>query len=348
MLTEAAILIELAQRLDIVELEIPSLRTGQVLVEVQYSGVCGTQVLEARGWRGADPFLPHCMGHEGSGIVCDIGPGVSKVASGDAVVLSWLKASGMNVPGCTYRWNGRIVNAGGVTTFGRYMVVSENRLTRVPKGIGMREAALLGCAVPTGFGSVINTGALRPGESVVVFGAGGVGLCAIMAAVVSGGYPIIAVDIVRRRLELAQTLGVSHVIDASTGVDVAKAISETVGGIDLAIEATGRPRVMELAFRVLRPQGGRAVIVGNAHFGETVSLDPREFNQGKQLRGTWGGDVQPDIDFPRYGALISSGRAPAERLVEREYRLSEVNEALDDLENGRCARPLINIHPTGS
>ena len=169
MKTEAAVLVELGQPLVLAELVIPPLKPGQVLVEVVFSGICHTQLLEIRGYRGQDRYLPHCLGHEGSGIVRQTGPSVTKVKSGDRVILSWIKGSGADVPGTTYRWEDRTVNAGAITTFSRYSVISENRLTLLPDGIEMREAAALGCAVPTGMGAIFNTARPRPGQSIAIF-----------------------------------------------------------------------------------------------------------------------------------------------------------------------------------
>src|SRR5262249_39198453 len=140
MKTVAAVLVETSQPLVLADLEIPALRPGQVLVEIAYSGVCHTQVLEWRGYRGEDRYLPHCLGHEGSGIVRDVGPGIAKVKPGDRVILSWIKGSGADVPGSIYRWNGRTVNAGAITTFSRYAVISENRLVVLPESVPMRDA----------------------------------------------------------------------------------------------------------------------------------------------------------------------------------------------------------------
>src|SRR3954453_2598543 len=148
MKTTAAVLVELARPLELAALEIPALKPDQVLVEVAYSGVCHTQVGEARGHRGEDKFLPHCLGHEGSGVVRECGPGITKVKPGDKVILSWIKGSGADVPGCVYEWNGRKVNAGGITTFATYSVISENRLTVVPEGMSLRLGAALRWVLP--------------------------------------------------------------------------------------------------------------------------------------------------------------------------------------------------------
>lgn len=343
MKTTAAVLVEPGRPLELADLEIPALKPGQVLVEVAFCGVCHTQILEARGHRGEDRYCPHCLGHEGSGFVREVSSSITKVKPGDRVILSWIKGSGADVPGTVYGWNGRNVNAGGITTFATHSVISENRLTVIPDGLDMQRAALIGCAVPTGVGVVLNTAQPRPGQSLVVFGAGGIGSCAVAAAVLAGCVPVIAVDVNSDKLALAKQLGATHTINARTGDPVQAILALCPGGADFAIEATGQPAVMRQALACVRPQGGTAVVVGNAKHGQMLELDPRELNQGKRLLGTWGGDNIPDRDFPRYCKLIAAGKLNLEPLLSRTYRLNEINAALDDLEHGLCARPLIQI-----
>ena len=343
MKTTAAVLVETGQPLELAELEIPALRPGQVLVEITFSGVCHTQLLECRGYRGADPYLPHCLGHEGSGVVLEVAPGVGKVRPGDHVILSWIKGSGADVPGTVYSWSGRAVNAGGITTFGRHAIISENRLTPLPESIAARDAALLGCAVPTGVGAVLNTAQPRPGQSIALFGVGGVGLCAVAGAAIAGCTPIIAVDVLPEKLELARQAGASHTVLAGASDVVQEIKALCPQGVDFAIEATGRPAVMAQALAVVRSQGGAAVVIGNARHGERLDLDPRELNQGKRLLGTWGGDNWPDRDYPRYCRLLDAGKLNLEPLRSRPYALSQINQALDDLEAGRTPRPLIDM-----
>ena len=343
MKTTAALLVELAKPLEIVEIDIPALKPGQVLVEVAYSGVCHTQVLEARGRRGPDPYVPHCLGHEGSGTVLEVGAGITKVKTGDRVILSWIKGSGLNVSGTVYNWDGRDVNAGGVTTFQRHAVVAENRLTRLPEGLPMTEAVMLGCALPTGFGAVVNTARPTAGESAAVFGAGGIGQSAILGALVSGCMPVIAVDPNPAKRELALRFGATHVIDPGASDPVAEIRKLTGGGADIAIEASGIPAVMAQALDCVHAQGGRAVVIGNAPRGQLISLDPRLLNDGKSLLGCWGGDAVPDRDYPRYARLMTARRIDVAPLLSVPYPLARINEALDDLEAGRVGRPLIEM-----
>lgn len=340
MRTQAAILVDI-DKLVTEEIELPPLKPGQVLVEVKYSGICHTQVLEVRGHRGKDPYLPHCLGHEGSGIVVEVGDRVEKVKPGDAVILSWIKGSGANVAGSIFDWKGQKVNAGAITTFSRYSIISENRLTPISKDFPLKDAALLGCAIPTGLGVVFNTARPRSGESLAVFGCGGIGLCAIKGASIAGCVPIVAIDINPSKLEAAKLMGATHTIDATKQDPVE--VLQKIGPLDFAIEASGSPIAMNQALRSVRSQGGSAIIVGNARHGQHFSLDPKELNQGKRLFGTWGGDNNPDIHFPRYCNLIRYGQLNTAPLIGKTYSLSQIAQAITDLEERRVLRPMIDM-----
>ncbi|MBI4604728.1 MAG: zinc-binding dehydrogenase [Planctomycetes bacterium] len=349
--TEAAVLEELGAPLRLRRLAIPALKPGQVLVEVAYSGVCHTQVLEARGKRGPDRFLPHLLGHEGSGVVLETGPGASKVRPGDRVVLSWIKGSGLDVPGTIYEGDRGRVNAGALCTFARRTVTCESRVTPIPASMPLREAALLGCAVPTGGGIVLNTLGLRPGpsggaagKSLAVFGAGGIGLSAVLAAAMVGLDVVIAVDVAPHKLEQARAAGATHAVDARERDPVAAVLEITGGrGADFAIEAAGRRATMEGAFAAVRPAGGLCVLAGNLPHGERISVDPMDLIRGKRIAGTWGGESMPDRDIPIYADLYLSGKLNLAVLLTHAYGLGEINRALDDLEAGKVGRALIDM-----
>jgi S-(hydroxymethyl)glutathione dehydrogenase/alcohol dehydrogenase len=342
MKTQAALLVQTGQPLVVVDIETPALKPGQVLVEIAYSGACGTQVMEWRGDKGEDKWVPHCLGHEGTGTVIETGSAITKVKAGDKVVLSWIKGSGIEAGGAVYDWDGKKVNAGGVTTFQRHAVVSENRLTLLPPDLPMDVGVLLGCAAPTGMGAVYNVLKVQPGDAVAVFGTGGIGLNALMAAALAGAMPVIGIDPNPTRRALAQIYGATHVIDASGDVlaEIKKIVPQ---GVDLAVESSGIPAVMEQAINATRQQGGRAVVIGNAKHGAVLPLNPGVFNQGKSLLGTWGGDSVPDRDYGRYGRLLSSGRFPVRDLLSKPYSLAQADQALQDLAAGKVGRPLIDM-----
>jgi S-(hydroxymethyl)glutathione dehydrogenase/alcohol dehydrogenase len=344
---KAAILFSCGESLRVVEgIEMPELARGQVHVRIAYSGVCHSQLLEVRGSRGPDRYLPHLLGHEGTGTVIATGEGVTKVAPGDRVVLSWIKGDGLDVSGPKYRLGDTVINAGSVTTFNTHALVAENRCVALPDGLPLDVAALLGCAVPTGAGIVFNEIAPEPGAHVAVFGLGGIGMVALMALRAAECGRIIAVDVEPAKLESAVAFGATDVIDARTE-DPVQTIRELTGGqgVDYAIEAAGRTRTIEQAFETVRKFGGLCVFASHPPTGERIALDPHDLISGKRIRGSWGGATRPDTDIPRYAALYREGRLPLDRLLGRRYTLDEINTALNDLASGKVMRPLIVIAP---
>jgi S-(hydroxymethyl)glutathione dehydrogenase/alcohol dehydrogenase len=342
--TEAAVLWELQQPLRLTTLSIPTLQPGQVLVEVAYSGLCHTQLLESRGKRGPDRFVPHTLGHEGAGTVIDTGAGVTKVKPGDRVVLSWIKGSGAEVPSTRYESAAGTVNSGAISTFMRHTITCENRVTPIPAAMPLREAALLGCAIPTGAGVILNTARVHAGSSVAIFGVGGIGLSAVMAARLQNAERIIAIDIVAQKLTQARRLGATHVINGQQQDPLETIWDLTQGqGVDYAVEAVGRRETMEAAFRAVRDHGGLCVLAGNVAHGERIALDPFDLIRGKRIVGTWGGESQMDRDVPVYTAMFLQERLPLESMITHEYRLVDINHALDALEQGGVGRALINM-----
>ena len=342
--TEAAVLVQLSKPLDLRTLSIPPLKAGQVLVEVAYSGVCHSQLLEVRGKRGPDRFLPHTLGHEGSGTVLEVGPGVTKGRPEDRVVLSWIKGQGADVPATVYGSRAGPVNSGAISTFMRRTVTCENRVTAIPPEMPLREAALLGCAIPTGAGIVLNTAKVQPGTSVAVFGVGGIGLSAILAASLMSATRIIGIDIFDHKLEQARAAGATDVINSQNENPVAALHALTGGvGVDYAIEAAGKRATMEAAFRAVRPNGGLCVLAGNLPQGEEIAINPFDLIRGKQIVGTWGGESNPDRDIPRFVRLYLAAKLNLEALITHEYSLPDINAALDDLGQGRLGRALVSM-----
>ena len=329
------------------DIELPVLCHGQVLVKLAYSGVCHSQLMEARGRRGEDAYLPHLLGHEGSGVVVEIGPDVAKVRSGDRVVLGWIKGSGIEAGGVQYKCPDGILNGGGVTTFNDYAVVSENRCVKVPDDLPMDIAALFGCAVLTGAGIITNSVRPTKDSSIAIFGLGGIGLSALMGLVLFDCKMVIAVDILENRLQLAKEFGATHTINASV-CDPVQAIRDLTDGrgANYTVEAAGRSDTIEKAFDAVRRGGGLCVFASHPSHGSRISLDPFEMICGKKIIGSWGGGSNPDRDIPIYADLYLKGKLPLDKLITNRYSLEEVNQALDDLEQNKVVRPLIVIDPS--
>ncbi|MDB5799573.1 MAG: dehydrogenase [Rhodocyclales bacterium] len=335
---KAAILIEQRKPLVIEEIELPeTLGVGQVLVKVHYSGICGSQIGEIDGAKGEDKFLPHLLGHEASGTVIETGPGVKHVKAGDTVVMHWRKSQGIEGAPPVYRWRGSQVNAGWIATFNEYAIVAENRLTTIPSGSDIEVAALFGCAVTTGFGVVENNAKIRIGESVVVFGAGGVGLNIVQAVALVSAYPIIAVDLHDGRLELARQMGATHLINASTQ-DAEQAIRSLIGarGLDCFIDNTGNPTIIELGYGLTHAQG-RVTLVGVPKKGNNISIHSLALHFGKQLSGSQGGETVPHLDIPRYMQLFQAGRIKLKELITEQFELNDINTAIERMRSGAAS-----------
>jgi len=335
---KAAILVEQRQPLVVAEIELPErLDVGQVLVRIRTSGICGSQLGEIDGVKGPDRFLPHLLGHEGAGTVVAVGPGVRHVRPDDTVVLHWRPGLGIEAAPPTYRWEGRTVNAGWVTTFNEWAVVSENRVTPILTDSDLDVASLFGCAVTTGFGVVVNNARLRIGESVVVYGAGGVGLNIVQAAALSSAYPVIAVDLHDNRLKLARSLGATHTINARTE-DARARIGEILGasGPDVFIDNTGVPEVIQAGYEITRSQG-RVVLVGVPKKGANIDIYSLPLHFGKILTGSHGGETVPQTDIPRYQALYRHGRLRLGELITHRFPLTEINTAIAGMRDGSIA-----------
>ena len=333
---KAAILVEQHQPLVIDQVELPeTLDVGQVLIKIHYSGICGSQLGEIDGVKGGDKYLPHLLGHEGSGEVMSIGPGVRFVSPSDNVVLHWQKSQGIESDPPTYMWKGEKLNAGLITTFNEYAIVSENRVTRIDNSNDMETASLFGCAVTTGFGVVENNAKIRIGESIVVFGAGGIGLNTIQAAALMSAYPIIAVDLHDERLELAKSMGATHLIN-SKKQDAELVINKLIGEqrLDVFIDNTGQPSIIEMGYRITNAKG-RVILVGVPRSGNNINIYSLPLHFGKIIQGSHGGEAVPHIDIPRYQKLLNVGYVKLKSLITERFELEEINIAVQRMRSGQ-------------
>ncbi len=337
----AAVLRRPGEPLDIVEVNRPALKPGQVLVDLKYSGVCRSQLMEARGLRGDDRWLPHLLGHEGVGTVAGIGSGVAKVKVGDPVVVGWIKGDGLESDAPSFlSVDGEYLNSGLATTFSEYTVASENRVYLRRDDLDDRVAALLGCALLTGAGMVLNEARPEPGQVLLINGLGGVGLSALFAAL-SCDSTIVVSDPSADKRRYANGLGVRHVLDPDDGPIAGQVMAVFPEGVDLAIDASGTVAGIEAAFGCLRYGGGRLIFATHPTAGEMLRLDPHDLIKGRRIQGSWGGDCRPDRDVPRIAAAIHGWEAGLSLMVSDIYELSEVNQALDDLGDSRSMRPLL-------
>jgi len=340
-ISKAAILEKLGSQLVVDKIIIPKkLTAGQVLVQIICSGVCGSQIREIEAKE--DRFLPHLLGHEGGGKVVQTGPGVTDLKPGDHVVLHWRRGPGIESDFPIYTWNGLRVGGGLITTFNEYAIVSENRLTKIPKHIPFDIAALMGCAVTTAFGLIDNEAWLNIGQSIMVLGCGGVGLNVIQAAAMKSAYPIIAIDVYDHKLEMAEEFGATHKFNAiKTGYsDILSALFTLTGnGVDVAVECSGKA---EWAHEAVKP-GGRVILVGLPEADKSLRMSSMRKLFGKTIILSEGGGSNPADDISRYLNLYSLGKLKLDELITHRYPLEEINSAVARVRSGECGRCIIDM-----
>ena len=343
---KAAILEEINGPLTFGEVGLTELMFGQVLVKVLVSGLCGSQLQEIAGNKGNGKFVPHLLGHEGCGIVEEVGMGVSRVKKGDKVVMHWRKGEGIESDFPVYTYKGKNMRSGKVTTLSEYSIVSENRVTSVPVDTPNELCALLGCGLSTALGTINDEAVVKFGESVMIIGAGGLGLNLVKAAKLASAYPIICVDIHDHKKELAESLGAHFFINSKTQ-NIAEALQEkfSIKEVDVIIETSGIKKAIEESLPLLSGIG-RYIMVGQPKPGESVELVSANHmfgGEGKTIKATQGGKFSPSKDIPRYVKLHKAGILKTDNIITHRLKLEEINEAIELVRKGQASRILITM-----
>ncbi len=367
MKSRAAVLFEAGQKLEVREVEVQDPGPGEVRIEMVAGGVCHSDLHVMTGHLSAP--LPAVLGHEGAGIVSDTGAGVTSVRPGDHVIPLWRLSCGECVyctggrpalcaAGTEIRWSGRLADGtsrfkldgaeikhfAGVSSFSNYTVVPEKAVLKIPDDLPLERAALLGCAVITGVGAVVNAARVRPGSSVAVFGTGGVGINVVQGAVLAGAEKIIAVDLMASRLEHARRFGATHTIDASVGDPVAQVRDLTGGaGVDYAFEVVGLPATMRQAYDSLAKRGVATVVGITPTTAEVTIPSLSLVYEERVLTGSLYGSAAPKTDIPRLIDLYRAGRLKLDELLTRSYPIEEINQAYEALESGETLRSVVTF-----
>lgn len=375
MRTRAAVIYEMekplpysnSQPLVIEELELDAPGPGEVLVELAGAGLCHSDLSTINGSRPRP--LPMVLGHEASGIVREVGPGVSEYKPDDRVVFSFVPMCGRclycaigrpalcengakaNLAGTLMSGQTRFKKANGeavmhhlgVAAFSQYTVASQESLIKLEQDIPLDKAALFGCAILTGVGAVMNTAKVGPGEPVVIFGLGGVGLSAVMGAKLAGAWPIVVVDLLPTKLELALRLGADYTVNSSQGDPVAAVRDLTGGGAEYAFEVVGSATVLAQAYEATR-RGGKTISVGLPHPNQQLAIQAVSLvAQEKTLQGSYMGSAVPRRDIPRLINLYLAGKLPVDELFSQHLPLEDINAGFDRLAQGATVRQLIKF-----
>jgi len=339
---KAAVLVKTNEPLEIFELGIPKLEIGQILIQNRFSGICRSQLMEVNGQRGADPWLPHLLGHEGFGIVREIGPSVTKVAPGDKVVISWVSGTGINSKNPSYRTTSGVeINSGPATTFSEYSVVSENKVFMAPTGFPDELIPQFGCAFLTGAGMVLSnlqTKNLTPNQSVLVLGFGGVGTAAALILKTFENFRTVIIEESRSKQELAKKLGFNQVFP-----NLEEYKKSTPNHLfDYCFEAAGSVKSIQDGFISIK-NDGVLVFASHPKKGGLIHLDPYELIKGKTIKGTWGGNFPPDVAIEEIGKRLLKLENEIKSLIGPKFTLDNVNQGLLYLQSGDAGKPLIDF-----
>lgn len=359
----AAVLVGFNEPFKVEQVELQEPRQGEVLVKLGASGVCHSDLSIQRGILPMAP--PIIIGHEGAGTVEAIGPGVSSVKKGDHVILTWLYSCGhcrdcgrgkphlcdaaamATMSGGMYDGTTRFKLRGDelrhwVGSFAEHTVVPEQAVVQIRPDVPLEAACLVGCGVMTGVGAAMNTAKVEPGDHVAVFGCGGVGLNVIQGAALCGAETIVAVDLVDKKLKMAEQFGATHLVNSAKGdpVDQIKSVTDNKG-VEYAFEVIGNTDVIQQAFAAVRP-GGKLVIVGVPALGTHVTLPAYVFPlQEKGVIGSYYGSPRFRYDMPRILDLYMAKKLKLDELVSRRLPLDQINTAMEIMEKGEVARSVI-------
>jgi S-(hydroxymethyl)glutathione dehydrogenase/alcohol dehydrogenase len=362
-IAKAVISRELNRPVVVEEIEVEPPRRGEVTIRLAACGVCHSDLSATNGTI-AFP-QPIVLGHEGAGVVVEVGEGVAGFALGDHVVSSFVSMCGKcrycaagrpqlcdqaakaaySLPDGTVRTrarNGQPLHIfSGCGVMAEYATLHTDNLVKIDRDIPLDRAALVGCGVMTGVGAAVNTARVRPGSVAVVFGAGGVGLNAIQGCALSGAAMIVAVDTSPEKLDLARQFGATHTVNAAAEENVVKTVRKLTGGADYSFECIGFGETVAQAYGVLG-KGGTAVVVGVAAPKDMTSIRTASLTfEEKTLTGSYFGSARPREDFPRLLALYRARRLKLDELITRTYTLDEAPQAFADLAAGRNARGVI-------
>ena len=333
---KAAVLTQLNTPFKISDVTLTPLSFGQVLIKNKVSGICGAQLQEISGAKGNEKFLPHLVGHEGCGIVQEIGEGVKTVKPGDKVIMHWRKGDGIESMSPKYIYNSKIITAGQVTTLSEYSIVSENRVTTVPDKLPDEICALLGCSLSTALGVVNYDANIKFGEQVLVIGCGGVGLNIIFACKLANCAAVYGVD----KAEYKH----SHITE-NGGIIVNSDSTNIPDGIDCIIDTTGNLQLVSKYIPKLSKYG-RVILVSEPLPNNDLSIySPIKLftGDGIVIKATQGGCIDPSRDFNRYIKLYEQGKLDVTNCITHNISLDEINAGFDILRSGECGRIMVNI-----
>ena len=334
MINKAAVLFKTRSKLKIIKnFELPKISDNQVLVQIKYSSICGSQIMEIEGKRGKDMHLPHCLGHEGAGRVIEIGKNVKKLKLGDEVILSWIKSNGCSDKGINFKYKNIKINAGPITTFSKYSILPENKCIKKPKNLPSKIAAIFGCSILTGGGIVIKLlKKKKKNTKICLIGLGGVGTSTLLALKALSFNNISIYDLDKTKYKIFKKFNLKFL----------KNLDDCKDYYDYCFDSSGAVESIEKGIKIINNKG-KLVISSHPDSNKFVRIYPHEFIKGKTIIGNWGGNGNPEKYVELFSNLYKKKKFKCDIMLSKTYSLNEINTCIGDFKKNKVLKPLIKM-----
>ena len=334
---KAAILKNFKEKLKIINIPIKNPKKNQILVKLSYTGICKSQIMEIDGKRENKKWLPHMLGHEGSGKIVKLGKGVKGFKVNDRVFLSWIKKNKKDCSNINYNSKKMKINAGKVTTFCTHSIVSDNRVYHLPKSIDLKTGALLGCAFPTGFGMVLNSISKKKTNKLLIIGLGGIGISSLIAAI-SLGYK--NVDVLEKNYIKIQNL--KKIFKNKNINFFSNDYLIKMNNYDNIIETSGNIRILSKSLNFIHNKG-KVIFASHPDSKSNIKINPHDLIKGKKIIGSWGGNINFKKDLPQIIQIIKKSKFINKLFFEKIYNIDNINRVINEFRKGKILRPILKL-----
>ena len=324
--------------LKLLDLRIPQLKKGQVLVKLHYTSICRSQIMEIDGLRGKDRWLPHLLGHEGSGKIVKLSSNIRNFKINDRVLITWISTEGLKSNGAKFEYKSEIINSGSSTTFSQYTIVSENKIIKLPNYLNYKNASFFGCAIPTGFGMILNEINLRQkNKEILIIGLGGIGVSALICLNILKFKKITVIDNSRRKIGKIKEIRKFKKVNFANNPKEVK-----INNYDYVIECAGKIETIEKSIDYIK-NTGKVIFASHPHSGRKIKINPHELIKGKKIVGTWGGGIQTKKEFTKIFKMMRKNLRYLKIINNQVYDLKDINKAISDFKQNKVLRPIIKL-----
>lgn len=334
MKNKAAVLFRLKSKLKIIQnFKLPKVGRNQLLVRIKYSSICGSQIMEIEGKRGKDKYLPHCLGHEGVGKIVEIGKNIKKFKIGDEVILSWIKTGNKSNKGIKFEYKNTKINAGSITTFSRYSIISESKCIKKPKYLPDKIAAIFGCSVFTGGGIVIKLlKSKNKNSKICIIGLGGVGTATLLALKALSFKDISVYDLDKKKYKIFRKFKIKFL----------KNLNCHKNYYDFCFDSAGATKSIEKGFQLINNKG-KLIISSHPDSKKFIKIYPHDFINGKTIIGNWGGNGNPEKYTKLFSKLYKQNKFKCDLMLSKVYSLDNINLCISDFKKNKVLKPLIRM-----